>query len=589
MKKQILLGCMALIGILISNIANAQLPARAPVFGTNGQINYLMSTISAGASPKAGIIQEDGWVVIAGTGFPSAPWPAATMLRFNPTCGTIDSSFSTNGVFVNPIQTISTINSIALQSDGKVVASGAVNSSFDTNGWPLVFRINPDGILDSAFNESGFVRDNLRDNIGAANKVLVSNDNSVIALVKGASLFNMGFGAIKYKNNGERDSTFGENGFADVPYPYTQHQRAQSGCFSADSSIWMVTLAGTGPSGTRHPSVAKLTKNGQRDSSFNETGFREYLDIDFNLQSNFQLKMQELQDGRLLIGYGINASNQSITKLMMLKSNGDLDNAFTENGIFTYGTTARNGEFEIVAQGNILYFIGVHWNNGPAGIIRLLPNGTLDTSFGNNGLVAFSHLPDNGGNDFRKFNGGFILPNGDLLAFGDGPNTGFAASRFTFNPDIDGIPQITQNGNELSTIGLGAFQWYWNNEPIEGANSNTYTATENGNYTVSMGFEFCSFTSSDTVVINNIGVNVEEILKDQISIRNNPSNDFIYVDRAPSQTIYEIINLEGKVVEAPRRLESNQISVQHLSSGLYFLRLINGNQSALFKIIRTDE
>ena len=204
-------------------------------------------------------------------------------------------------------------------------------------------------------------------------------------------------------------------------------------------------------------------------------------------------------------------------------------------------------------------------------------------------MVAFSQLPDNGGNDFRKFNGGFILPNGDLLAFGDGLNTGFAASRFTFNPDIDGIPQITQNGNELSTIGLGAFQWYWNNEPIEGATSSTYTTTENGNYTVSMGFEYCNFMSSDTKVINNIGVNVEEILKDQISIRNNPSNDFIYVDRAPSQTIYEIINLEGKVVEATRRMESNQISIQHLSPGLYFLRLINGHQSAVFKIILAAE
>jgi hypothetical protein len=56
MKKQILSGYIALISVLISNFVIAQLPSRAPVFGTNGQINYPMSTISAGASPKAGII-----------------------------------------------------------------------------------------------------------------------------------------------------------------------------------------------------------------------------------------------------------------------------------------------------------------------------------------------------------------------------------------------------------------------------------------------------------------------------------------------------------------------------------------------------
>lgn len=283
--------------------------------------------------------------MIGGTGFPSAPWPAATMLRFNPTCGTEDSSFATNGVFVNPIHAISTINSIALQSDGKIIAAGDVNSSFDVNGFPLVFRINPDGSLDNTFNETGFVRDNFRGNIGATNKVLVTTDNSIIALVKGGSVFNMGFGAIKYKNNGERDSTFGENRFADVPYSYAPNQRDQSGCFSAYSSIWLVTLVGSGLFGSRHPAVAKLTKEGIRDSSFSEDGFREYPEIDFNLQSNFQLKMQELQDGRLLISYGINAPNQYIAKLMMLKSNGDLDSAFAENGIFTYGTTTRNGEF----------------------------------------------------------------------------------------------------------------------------------------------------------------------------------------------------------------------------------------------------
>lgn len=574
-------------GFIISfsfNLKAQNLPERAPVFGTNGQTNFAMSAIIQGASGGEAVILDDGKVVIGGIGYTAWPWPRTVFIKFDPTCGKIDSTFGTNGIKHDDYEAIATVNSIALQSDGKIVAAGDVNSSFDTNGFPCVFRINPDGSRDSSFNNSGYKRDTFRGGVGRIGKVFTTHDDKIIAIVKGGSLFNMGCGAIKYKNNGERDSTFGINGFADIVYPYAPSQSGIGACMLADSSLMIATLVGTGPFGTRHLSLAKLTKQGLTDSSFAGTGYVDYLDIDFNLQSNFRVKLQELSNGRILLYYGINTSGQYIVRMQAFLPDGNIDSTFADNGMFSYGTTTKPGDFVVDSENRIIFFIGAHWNNGPAAMLRLQPNGTIDNSFGNNGVISYHHDPDGGGNDFRKFNGGFILPNGDILAYGES-SVGFCASRFTFNPEIDGIPQINEANGELSTIGLGNFQWFWNGEPIDGANGRSFTPSENGSYTVSMGFEYCTFTS-EPFEINDIGVGLHQFNDATIRIRNNPSHDLIFVDHAPANTLFEIYNIEGKKMQAMQTLHGNQVQIGHLAPGVYLLRLHASDQFRTFKIVR---
>jgi len=564
------------------NLAKAQtMPVPAPVFGENGHINFPMLNVANGASGGEAIMQADGKIVIGGTAYPNSPWPLTCLIRFDPTCGKIDSTFGQNGIVINPIEAVATINSMVVQADGKIVGGGDVNAGFDTNGFPALFRYNSDGSIDLTYNGTGYIKDNFRGGIGRISKILKTSDDKILAIVKGGSLFNMGCGVLKYKTNGERDSLFGVNGFADIVYDYAPSQSGQGACMLADSSILIANLVGTGPFGTRHLSLAKITKDGFRDSTFNENGYREYLEIDFDLQGNYRVKLKEFNDGRILMSYGINAPSQSIVKMLAFLPNGDIDNTFADDGMFTYGTNARPGDFIIDDENRILNFIGNHSNDGPGAVLRLLPNGTFDSSFGNNGIINFMHTPFPNV-DYRKFNGGFILPNGDILAYGDWAQ-GFIASRFTFNPEIDGIPQITQSGNDLTTIGLGEFQWYLNDIAIDGATSNSHTPTADGIYTVSMGFDDCTFTSEPFEIITT---SIQTTNYSNIKIRNNPTSDFIFFDNAPSNMIWEIFNIEGKRLLSGNQLADAKIDMREFETGVYILRCGNMLQTATFKIIK---
>ena len=93
-------------------------------------------------------LQPDGKIIVAGRSYLNGF--NGLIVRFNPN-GSIDTSFGSNG---RTSASITGIYSLALQTDGKIVAAGTVGSDPATPAFAVV-RLNPDGSPDPSFGNNG--------------------------------------------------------------------------------------------------------------------------------------------------------------------------------------------------------------------------------------------------------------------------------------------------------------------------------------------------------------------------------------------------------------------------------------------------
>jgi uncharacterized delta-60 repeat protein len=99
-------------------------------------------------------VQPDGYILVSGA-TQQEDYHYYAMARYSPD-GSLDTSFSSDGMLVSyelQCRAVST-DSIALQTDGKIVAACGSEDPEDF----ILARFHPDGRLDTGFGESGLVR-----------------------------------------------------------------------------------------------------------------------------------------------------------------------------------------------------------------------------------------------------------------------------------------------------------------------------------------------------------------------------------------------------------------------------------------------
>ena len=151
-------------------------------------------------------IQTDGKIVIAGRIFLNLQNSFA-IARYNSN-GTLDNSFSNDGKQNNVFGAEDYfLESMAIQTDGKIVAAGFSESPGATNTSFLLCRYNSNGTPDAAFGNNGFKSTNLGTNFNFGISVAIKNDGRIA--VGGT---NNNFAIVLYKINGNLDSSFANNG-----------------------------------------------------------------------------------------------------------------------------------------------------------------------------------------------------------------------------------------------------------------------------------------------------------------------------------------------------------------------------------------
>lgn len=155
-------------------------------FGNNGHVNY---SVGSGADWAYTVtVQPDGKLLLAGTSDIGDFHRDFSIVRLN-TDGSLDTTFSGNGKATFPVGAEDdSVNSVAVQSDGKIVLGG------DTDGNFGVVRLNADGSLDRSF---GTLVNGFETVIGTnGNDVIIGSDvRENISAYKGNDLIDGGAGA----------------------------------------------------------------------------------------------------------------------------------------------------------------------------------------------------------------------------------------------------------------------------------------------------------------------------------------------------------------------------------------------------------
>ena len=108
------------------------------------------------------LVQPNGNIVLAGTSYTTAPFPASQVLsyalaRLDGNNGTLDTSFGTGGTVITSVINLNlTGYSVAIQTDGKIVLGGGYfNTATSLNASFSLARYNVNGSLDLTFGING--------------------------------------------------------------------------------------------------------------------------------------------------------------------------------------------------------------------------------------------------------------------------------------------------------------------------------------------------------------------------------------------------------------------------------------------------
>lgn len=151
------------------------------------------------------------------------------------------------------------------------------------------------------------------------------------------------------------------------------------------------------------------------------------------------------------------------------------------------------------------------------------------------------------------------------------------------------IPSITENGGVLtSSISGVSYQWYLDNNPINGANSIEFTSITDGNYTVEVSFlEGCPTTSSPFNIATN---NILDSIKQKMNVYPNPARAFINIEVSEGLK-YEatLYNLQGRILA--RKTNESIMQIHFLPQGTYLLEIkdLNSNQRIHKKIVKENK
>ena len=184
-----------------------------PSFGNGGKVvTSIDGNSAAGASDIA--IQSDGKIIAVGFAYDGIN-VGFGLARYN-TDGSPDTTFGLGGRVITHVggDGYSVASTVAIQSDGKIVAAGSNRTYDGDNDNFLVARYNTDGSLDTSFGAGGKVVTLFY--AGYASGMAIQSDGKIV--VAGSGIIGArNFLIVRYNTDGSLDNSFGTGGKVTTP------------------------------------------------------------------------------------------------------------------------------------------------------------------------------------------------------------------------------------------------------------------------------------------------------------------------------------------------------------------------------------
>lgn len=249
-------------------------------FGTGGRVTTAFGVCCGTDWPTALVLQPDGKLVASGAVNTVSDFGLA---RYHAD-GALDTSFGTGGRVVTDFGGFDQAYDLILQPDGKLVAGGAAAGRF------ALARYNPDGTLDASFGAAGVVTTDLPGDFEAVNALVRLPDGKLVVAGSASPSGSSDFVVARYNGDGTLDTSFGTGGFTTTDF---------SGGIDFASSLVLrsdgkLVVAG----GISFDfGLARYDADGALDASFGTGGF---VTTDFAVDSDSALALVAQSDGRLV-------------------------------------------------------------------------------------------------------------------------------------------------------------------------------------------------------------------------------------------------------------------------------------------------
>ena len=402
------------------------------------------------------VVQSSGKVVVAGArmnGFQFDPMLA----RYN-TDGSLDTTFGSDGtgVVVEPWPNATIMEwvnrsgaavDVALLSDDRIVLTSSPSGDNEKHG---IMLFTSDGVLDNSFAGDG----RLKIASGGPNMdvwttavTVTSDDKIMIVGTSPDNSWDYRMKVYRLNTDGSLDTSFSNDGMRNVNFPGGVDHLANAVVMTGDKTIVGGSAAA---SWSRHDmGIAQLKANGQNDlAGFADGAGKLYVDFGFGDSDVRELLVQA--DGKIVaIGESQVFDNDDSVAVARLNADGSLDTSFSDDGKFAYdfGTGDSYGWAGAIDEDGRIVVAG-QYNNGSldkAFVMRLTTAGELDTGFGTGGIKTFDFVADHA----EQFNA--IAVQGDDMVVAGGSGSDLLVARLTdLYSNTLNITYDSQDGSDVT-------------------------------------------------------------------------------------------------------------------------------------------
>ena len=358
------------------------------------------------------------------------------------TDGSLDTSFGATGKVTTPIGSgYDYANAVAIQSDGKIVAAGSASNSSNYD-FALV-RYDTEGLLDTSFNTTGIVIIAIGSGYDYANAVVIQSGGKIVVAGTSYNGNDYDFTLARYNTNGSLDTSFGASvlcpilsnctGIVTTDIGGSSNDSAKSVAIQPDGKI--VAVGHASNSNDTDFALVRYNAGGSLDTSFNTTGI-VIIAIGSGYDTAWSVAIQP--DGKIVVAGSAQIGGNLDLALVRYNTDGSLDTSFGANGMVTTAIGSDSDAAYAVAiqpddnqpNGKIVV-AGVASNSTGKdfALVRYNTDGLLDTSFNTTGIVTTAI-----GSSDDYANAVAVQGDGKIVAVGytrnDGGDEDFALARY---------------------------------------------------------------------------------------------------------------------------------------------------------------